>query len=258
MKSNIFPLFVCLLALVATGCKTTLSPDRPGPKPPANDRQTLSEASQLLRVRVTSSPKTSEAQDFARHLGNGLEGALAAAGYRAVYEGEAEIHASLLVGCEKTNARGTQEVYQGDADAVVVRAPEFNAVTGQKLADLEAKTRFDAVGKPGRGRDAAVKNLADAMRDAIAPWLMQSCAKAADNASVTELTVSRSWLQFAPEYPGAFVGKVSEIEGVYSCLIQKTDPSYKQFTVKIVYDRAKFPEGLLNRLYAIKELKLSR
>jgi 2-keto-3-deoxy-L-rhamnonate aldolase RhmA len=105
-------------------------------------------------VLVRQASRGEDAEQVAVLLGNGVQGALAAAGYRVVFEGRADIIADLGVTSEPLNARGTRVVYKGDADVAVTRAPELNAMSGQQMKDMVARNRFDVTGRRGAAQGA--------------------------------------------------------------------------------------------------------
>ena len=230
-------------------------------QPPAKGQ--IAKASAVLekiRVLVRAQGKgEADAEQVAVMLSNGVEGALAAANYKVVMDGPSEITASMEVNSSKLNARGSRVVYKGDVDASVARSQAFNAITKQSMKDVVARNRFDVTGSPGRGKGDALKSVADKMSSVVAPWLAQSCLKVGGKCEVCVVTISNAWfLSPHSTYPSKFVKIVRGIDGIYDCTILATDNTNRSLKARIVYDKDRFPDGVINRLYNIKELNIHR
>ncbi|MEI7899130.1 MAG: hypothetical protein WCK89_02680 [bacterium] len=295
MKKMMFVTGAGMLALAMTGCRTvetktvlypattaggvsvTASPGmivtpQPvqvtgvGARPTAVDLRpaqtqiaTASAVLEQVRVRVRPVAAGQDATQVATLLGNGVQGALAAANYKVVYDGPAELYADLGVTCEPLNARGTRVVYKGDVDATVTRSPEFNAITKQVMTDMVARNRFDVQGAPGRGAGDALKSVADKMATTVSPWLADACVKVGGKAEICMVTIANAWfLSSHSEYPTLFTQRVRALAGVYDCTILATDNVNRTLQARIVYDRDRFPDGIINRLYTIEELNIHR
>jgi hypothetical protein len=295
MKNLSYVTFASALALALTGCRTvdttasgyqtatasgtpvtastgTTATQQPlqvsgvGARPAAVDLRpaqtqiaTASAVLEQVRVRVRPVGKGQEAVQVATLLGNGVQGALAAANYKVVYEGQAEIYADLGVTCQALNARGTRVVYKGDVDVAVTRSPDFNAITRQVMTDMVARNRFDVQGAPGRGMGDALKSVADKMASTVSPWLADACVKVGGKTEICIVTIANGWF-LAPhsDYPTQFTQRVRALPGVYDCTILSTDNVNKTMQARIVYDRERFPDGLINRLYKVDELNIHR
>ena len=223
--------------------------------------QTATASAVLEQVRVLVRPVAGgqDATQLATLLGNGVQGALAAAGYRVVFDGPSELVANLGVTCEPLNARGTRVVYKGDVDAAVTRSPELNAMTRQVMTDMVARNRFDVTGSPGRGAGDALKSMADKLSAVASPWLADACLKVGGKLEVCIVTIANGWfLSPHSDYPSRFVQRVRAMGGVYDCTILSTDNVNKTLQARVVYDRDRFPDGLINRLYTIDELNIHR
>jgi len=228
-------------------------------RPAQTQTATASAVLEQVRVRVRPVASGPDAMQVATLLGNGVQGALAAANYKVVYDGSAEIYADLGVTCEPLNARGTRIVYKGDVDVAVTRSPDFNAITRQYMQDIVARNRFDVQGTPGRGTGDALKSVSDKMTSAMSPWLADACVKVGGKTEICIVTISNAWfLSPHSEYPTLFVSRVRSIGGVYDCTILSTDNVNRTLQARVVYDRDRFPDGLINRLYSIPELNIHR
>ncbi len=234
-------------------------PDAVNLRPQVTQMATASSVLEQIRVLVRPSASGESATQTATYLGSGVQGALAKAGYRVVYAGPAEIIADLTVNCAPLNARGTRVVYKGDVDVAVTRSPEYNAIVGQYMKDVIARNRFDVTGAPGRGEGDARKSVADKMSAEVSPWLADACLKVGGKMEICIVTIANAWfLSPHSEYPTQFVRRVRELGGVYDCTILSTDNVNKTIQVRIVYDKDRFLDGLINRLYTIKELNIHR
>ena len=228
-------------------------------RPAQTQIATASAVLEQIRVLVRPVASGQDATQVATLLGNGVQGALAAANYKVVYDGPAEIYADLGVTCAPLNARGTRVVYKGDVDVAVTRSPDFNAVTRQVMTDMVARNRFDVQGAPGRGAGDALKSVADKMAGTVAPWLADACLKVGGKTEICIVTVANAWfLSPHSEYPTLFVQRVRSLAGVYDCTILATDNVNRTLQARIVYDRERFPGGLINRLYTIEGLNIHR
>ena len=234
-------------------------PDAVDLRPAQTQMATASAVLEQVRVLVRQASRGEDAEQVAVLLGNGVQGALAAAGYRVVFEGRADIIADLGVTSEPLNARGTRVVYKGDADVAVTRAPELNAMSGQQMKDMVARNRFDVTGSPGRGRGDALKSVADKLSATVSPWLADACLKVGGKLEVCIVTIANGWfLSPHSDYPTRFVQRVRAMPGVYDCTILATDNVNKTMQARIVYDRDQFPDGVMNRLYTVPELNIHR
>jgi len=234
-------------------------PDAVNLAPAQTQIATASAVLEQVRVLIRPAAMGQDATQVATLLGSGLQGSLAKAGYRVVYDGPSEIVADLDVKCAPLNARGTRVVYKGDVDVAVTRSPEMNAVTRQVMTDVVARNRFDVTGSPGRGSGDALKSVADKMGAVASPWLADACVKVGGKVEVCIVTVANAWfLSPHSDYPTKFVQQVRALGGVYDCTILATDNVNRTLQARVVYDRDRFPDGLINRLYTIPELNIHR
>lgn len=251
----------------------TPAPVTPAPAPvapaPVVNAAKGSEAAQIARasavlekMRVAIAPvEEADAADaeLSRLLVAGVQGGLAAADYRVVAGGDSEIRVGIDVSSKLANQLGTRQVFKGDADVAVMRTPYFNAITQQQLVDVDARRRFDLKGEPAKAEDA-MKALADKMAAVVAPWVAESCLKVGGKSTeICVVTIDNAWfLDSHADYPTMFVKVVKALPGVYDCTILLTDNVNRKIQARVVYDKDRYPDGLINRLYTIKELNISR
>lgn len=218
---------------------------------------------QPLRVLVSidGGDKEGDAYALSGYLRSGLEGALAARGYRVVYEGDHEILVSTCgpITCLERNRRGTRSVYYGDADIEVTRAAVLNTMTGQTMRNIVARQRFDVQGGEARTRAEAIKSVADALGPELANWAAASVSSVAGSLARCEVSVSNAWSYGGEEsYPSRFVATVSRMGGVYLCRVLTTDNASRSFRAELIYDKNMYPDGIVNGLIATSGLDLHR
>lgn len=248
-------LAIAAAALAAAGCVT--HPENPEVKAYVDGTV------RPLRVLISmdgGAPGT-DAYELSGYLQSGLEGGLAAGGYRVVYDGDHEILVSTCgpVNCMERNSRGSRLVYYGDADVQVTRTVFHNSMTGENMQDLVARQRFDVQGGEARTRTEAIKSVADTLGPELAAWTAQSVTRVAGNLELCEVTIANAWTYRGEEdYPSWFVATANRIRGIYRCRILSTDNGSRSFRVEIVYDKDMFPDGIVNGLIATSALKLYR
>lgn len=219
---------------------------------------------QPLRVLVSidgTGDKSGNAYALSGYLQSNLEGALAASGYRVVYEGEHEILVSSCgpVMCRERNRRGSRHVYYGDADVQVTRAAFHNSMTDQTMRDVVARQRFDVQGGEARTRTEAIKSVADTLGPELSKWAAQSVTKVAGKLERCEVTIANAWTYRGEEdFPSRFTATVHRMRGIYQCRIISTDNVNRSFRAEIIYDKDMYPDGIVNGLIATSGLNLYR
>ena len=207
----------------------------------------------------------SDAYAFSQRIQSNVEGALAARGYRIVYDRPAEILVSTIeqVTCQLLNKRGSRVVYKADADVQVTRGPLVNKVKGgaanQTMKDVVARQRFDAQGKESRDETDGIKSVADTLGPQLSEWVGQSVTRIAGTLERCEFTIRNAWnYRGEEEYPSRLVATINRIKGVYKCVVLSTDNVTRSVRIEVIYDKDMFPEGLVNSLYTVRELNLYR
>ena len=196
---------------------------------------------------------------FKRCVQTNVEGALAASGYRVVYDKPAEILVYGTLQARKVNARGTRVAWSGVADMEITRAPEVNAVTGQTMRDVVAKQRFDVNSGDAWSDADAQKALADRLTSPLASFASDGVRKVAGKMLRCTLIIANAWQpNDAPGYPTLFTQRVSAMPGVHSCRIVATDNVARTMTAEIMFDANAYPDGFVNRLYQVHDLNIVR
>ncbi len=253
MKKSIFAIFA---AALISGCVTHLA----DPEVKTYVNGTV----QPLRVLVSidgGKDQSSASYQLSGYLQSHLESALAAAGYRVVYEGNHEILVSTCgqVTCQERNKRGTRSVYYGDADVQVTRAAFENTMRNETMRDIVARQRFDVQGGQARTPTEAIKSVADTLAPELSKWTAASVTKVASKLECCQVTISNAWTYRGEEdYPSRFTATVNRMRGIYSCRILSTDNVNRSFRAEIIYDRDMYPDGIVNGLIATSGLNLYR
>ena len=218
-------------------------------------------AEQPLRVLVSLDDGNAADAPSAlkRDMRTNVEGALAASGYRVVYDKPAEILVYGRLRAQRINSRGTRVAWSGMVDWEVTRAPEVNAITGQKMTDVVAKKRFDAKSGDSRSNADAQKALADRLANESVRFAKEGVQRVGGKMRCSTLTVANAWQpQDAPGYPTLFTQRVSAMPGVYSCRVVATDNAARSITAEVIFDADAYPDGFVNRLYLDPELNIVR
>jgi len=224
-------------------------------------RKVASWAEKPLRVLVSldDGQAADKPSTYKRAIQTNLEGGLARTGYRVVYAKPAEILVYGTLRARKVNARGTRVAWTGEADMEITRAPEVNAINGQKMQDVVAKRRFDAKSGDARTNDDAQKILGDRLAGSLTSFAQDGVRKVGGTMRCCSLVVANAWQpQDAPGYPTLFTQRVSAMPGVHACTIVATDNMARTITAEVIYDSAAYPDGFVNRLYLDPELKIVR
>ena len=224
-------------------------------------RKVATWAEKPLRVLVSldDGQPAGKPTTYKRTIQTNLEGGLARSGYRVVYAKPAEILVYGTLRARKVNARGTRVAWTGEADMEITRAPEVNAINGQKMLDVVAKRRFDAKSGDARTDYDAQKILGDRLADALTGFAQDGVRKVGGAMHCCSLTVANAWQpQDAPGYPTLFTQRVSAMPGVHACSIISTDNAMRCFSAEVIYDSAAYPDGFINRLYLDPELGIIR
>ncbi|MBQ9430728.1 MAG: hypothetical protein IJU44_04165 [Kiritimatiellae bacterium] len=212
-------------------------------------------------VSIDGGKEGGDAYQFSSYVQSNLEGALAARGYRVVYEAPAEILLSTLgsVTCSVLNRRGTRLVYRGDADVQVTRAAFENKMRNETMKDVVARRRFDVKSAESRDREFGIKSLADTLNTDLSVWAAESVTRIAGALERCEFTIRNAWNYRGEEdYPSRFTATVNRMPGVYRCTVLSTDNVSRSIRAEVVYERDMFPEGFVNALYTVRSLNLYR
>lgn len=239
-------------------------PKRNGVRPSAGNPQAGKVAGWAERpLRVLVSLDDGKAADapstLKRVMCTNVEGALAASGYRVVYDKPAEILVYGRLSAQRINSRGTRVAWSGTVDWEVTRAPEVNVITGQKMTDVVAKKRFDAKSGDSRSDADAQRALADRLANESVRFAKDGVKRVGGKMRCSILTVANAWQpQDAPGYPTLFTQRVSAMPGVYSCRVLSTDNAARSMTAEVIFDVDAYPDGFVNRLYLDRELNIVR
>lgn len=208
-------------------------------------------ASDLFNVKVTASGGGADAEAMASRARGSIEAALVAAGFR-LDDSQADLHVSLSPSAEVFDQSGNYFVFNGAVDAEVVAA---------RTGRLVGKQRFETRGKRTLDRAPALRALSDDVTAPAKTWIVTACQPDMTGLKAEIVTVYFGRLSTAAEraeYVRRFVNVVNGLreEGVLSCALVQEDAANRSQKYRIVCEAKRFPEGVLNRLAGIGDLKL--
>ena len=265
------PFTFALLAATLAGCHSTPAPKpdsyRPGTevvKHESGEAQlTASQLARALRVRVELTGASEDSvpdRKLAEVLRPHVRNALCKAGFEVVFAGDAEIAVMGTAKCHGGSARGIFAACRGSVELNFLRGDTRNPITGKELRRVVGTRRFDAKSKEARSDDEALASLGDAFAAPISTWMQDVGAKMAADLAICEITVrsGNGRASIGRDYPTLFVTKTLAIKGVHDCRIDTAESSRNVLKARIVYEPRQVPEGVLNRLMSIKDLKITR
>jgi len=211
-----------------------------------------------VRVMVRSVADGNDAAQVAVLLARGVQSALAAPRYSVVNDGPAEIVANLGITCEPVTAQ-TRAGYKGGCDVSVVRSSDLVDFVAQARTDVVARDRFEVTEPSGNGAEDALKRFADKMNGKVSPWLADTCEKIGGKLEILVVTLSNArYVDTRSDYPTHFVQRLRGLGGVFDCRILASDSAKGTLQARVVYDKTRFPDGFVNRLYKLPDLNLRR
>jgi hypothetical protein len=186
-----------------------------------------------------------------------VEGRLAAAGYKMNADAP-DIRVQLAVGSSEFDRAGNYIRYQGTVEAGVHRTWD------NKRLGFDT---FSVRGKRGLGADEAMGNLTAELADGTAARVMDFARPEQSGLAVMDVTIKRPWLvgrdpstlwvyDRDPEYAQRFIAAVKRIRGVVYCAMVAHDYDQRALTFRLVYLADAMPEGVLNRLATLDDLKI--
>ena len=265
------------LTWLLTGCQTTMEtgpevPRTPATPPPvtgATIPDTMAAEASAEAVKHFNIKIVAEGSDNAELLRQSLEGRLAAAGY--VISPEApDILVKLSVNTTLFDREGGgtangQEYsgyarYQGRVNADITRTWD-----GRKIGFAPLTVR----GKRGLGEEEARQNLTAQLADQAAPFVIEAARPELTGLAVNDVVIHRPWLtrndlagqnpwhgRNDPEYVRNFIATTKAQSGVIYCALVAEDYHTGALTFRVVYLADSMPDGLVNRLAAIPNLKI--
>lgn len=212
-----------------------------------------------VRVMVRTVADGKDAAQVAVLLAGGVQGALAAPRYSVVNDGAAEIVANLGITCEPVTAQ-TGAGYKCGCDVSVVQSSDLVDFVAQAKTDVVVRGRFEVTEASGNGAEDALKRVADKMNGKVSPWLADTCEKIGGKLQILLVTLSNARYvdTTRSDYPAHFVQRLRGLGGVFDCKILAADAAKGTLQARVVYDKTRFPDGFVNRLYKLPDLNLRR
>ncbi|HNR72300.1 MAG TPA: hypothetical protein P5233_17975 [Candidatus Paceibacterota bacterium] len=251
--------------LLGAGCRSTsgtVPPTPPGPltPPPTSGRpgpDNMAAEASAEAVRHFNFVVTAAGTGPVEPVRQAVEGRLAQSGYKLNAEAP-DIQVQLAVRAAEFDRAGGYLRYEGTTEVGV------NRVWDNK------RLGYDSVsvrGRRGLGADEAMRNLAAELANGTAARVMAYARPEQSGLAVQDVTIRRPWLvgrdpntvwihDRDPEYAQRFIAAVRQIRGVVYCAMVAHDYDQRALTFRVVYLADALPEGLLNRLANMKDLKI--
>ena len=266
------------LTWLLTGCQTTtmeirpdvpLTPATPPPVTGTTIPDTMAAEASAEAVKHFNIKIVAAGSENAELLRHSIEGRLAAAGYIISPEAP-DILVKLSVDTTLFDREGGGDAnglsytgyarYQGTVNADITRTWD-----GRKIGFAPLSVR----GKRGLGEDEALRNLTAQLADQAAPFVIEAARPELTGLAVNDVVIRRPWLTRTdlsgqspwlvrndPEYVRNFIATTKAQSGVIYCALVAEDYNTGTLTFRVVYLADSMPEGLVNRLAAVPDLKI--
>jgi hypothetical protein len=258
-------LAVSSVSVLLAGCanssyttpNATVTPQSPVPVtgrviPDTMAAEASAEAVHHLNVLVTPTGGTEADQ-----VKQAVEGQLAAAGY-LINDQAPDLAVTLAVRSSLFDQAGDYLRYEGTADVGVTRTWDDKRL-GFESPSVRAPR--------GLGDDSARHNLTAALASAATDVITRSVRPEQTGLAATDVTIKRPWLvgrdpeslgiyDRDPEYAQRFIAAVKKINGVKYCAQVAHDYSTRSMTFRIVYLADALPEGIMDHLATLPDLKI--
>jgi hypothetical protein len=252
----------CLLLVGCRSVSTTNpgTPANPASPPPVAGRNvpdTMAAEASAEAVRHFNVKLTTSGTGPTEAIRRSVEGRLAAAGYKLNPDAP-DIAVQLAVRTAEFDRSGNYLRYEGTVETGVNRCWD------------QKRLGYDTVsvrGKRGLGTDEAMRNLTGELADGTANLVMQFARPEQSGLAVLDVTIRRPWLvgrdpatlwiyDRDPEYSQRFIASVKQVRGVVYCAMVAHDYEARVMTFRVVYLADAMPEGLLNRLATMDDIKI--
>lgn len=251
-------------ALCLTGCSSVSSnpatPTAPLTPPPVSGRQvpdSMAAEASAEAVRHFNFLITPSGSGPVEAVRQAVEGRLAAAGYKLNADAP-DIHVQLAVRSSQFDQAGEYLRYAGTVEAGVNRTWD-----SKRLGFESVSVR----GKRGLGADEAMRNLTGELSDGAANLVMKFARPEQSGLAAMDVTIKRPWLvdrdpatlwinDRDPQYTQRFIAAAKKLRGVVYCALVAQDYKTRTLTFRVVYLADAMPEGVLNRLATMDDLKI--
>ena len=250
------------LSLLLLGCQSAIldTPATPMTPPPVSGKlvpDTMAAEASAEAVRHFNFLVTTSGSGPTDAVRQAIEGRLAAAGYKMNADAP-DIRVQVAVRSAEFDRAGNYIRYEGTVEASVNRTWD------------NKRLGFDTVsvrGKRGLGADEAMRHLTADLADGIAAKVMDFARPEQSGLAVIDVTIKRQWLvgqdpgtlrvyDRDPEYAQRFIAAVKRIRGVVYCAMVAHDYDKRALTFRVVYLADAMPEGVLNRLATLDDIKI--
>lgn len=232
----------------STQARVTSNVDAPAL--PAEEGPSMMEsAGRLLNVYVQIRPTGKEIGSAADDVKKTIEGDLAAKRF-TISAAAPDITVTLGVNISLFDKSGSYYRYNGKVDVRVERSRDHRLL-GEKKFIVSGMRKLDA--------DEAVLDVSQKLGADVTPWVATVCTPVQGELAAMDITINR-FLPAAPtsdsRYAKLFVEQANTSPGVVDCRLLRHDYDSRTLVFRVVYSRDLVPEGLVNRLAAIKTLRI--
>jgi len=240
------------LMLLVSGCSTVIKPSPRGGVTDAGEPFTVSQVSNTqLQTSLTTvaSDNSAAGKVLSSRVHDAVSGKMAEAGYVLSGSGP-DVSVRVDTEARLFDKSGNFIRYNGRADAEIVR------LFDKKLI---GRNSFAAEGPRTLGETEAVEALSTTLSPLVTDWVAETLTPSAVGLTAVTMEVKRPWIRSDDAtYVSKFVGIVSNLDGVVSCIHLPGDTSGRTYLFRIVYFPEKIPEGIKVRLVNVAELNLKQ
>ena len=247
-----FVIAACAAATLNQACQSrgTVTPAEESVAGPIGTSTVVPSSSiAALRYTISAEPESPEFAGLSEQVAAEAGGVLNAQGFR-VARSDPDLAIHIRTGAEEFDRSGNYYRYKGIANTSITRIYDRRTV---------AARTFEIDGTRTLGQDRALRVLGNELADHTADWIRENATSTAIGLAASDVTVTLAWDQRyqISEYAAMFVRTVGALDGIANVIATHQDTDARQITFRIVYFPDEFPEGLVNHLAEIWELRFS-
>lgn len=251
-------------ACLLTGCKNYVSttpgvpmtPQNPTPVSGRTIPDTMAAEASAEAVRHFNVQVTAPNDPLSENLRQSVEGQLAAGGYKINKETPDIIVSLANTRSGEFDRTGNYIRYEGSANVGINRTWDSKRL-GFETTAVRAKR--------GLGEAEAQRYLSSDLSSAVAGFVMRAARPEQAGLAVIDVTIRRPWLigredliyNSDPAYAQQFIGAVKKLNGIIYCAMVAHNYESRSMVFRIVYLADAMPEGILNRLSTLPDLKIN-
>lgn len=203
----------------------------------------------LLSMGISIKGDDPASREVANRVKERLVGSATDAGF-IVDDVSANVSLMLDLSVTQFDRSGSYYVYEGELTGELKRTFDGRMLSTKSLS---------ARGKRGLGQDKALKNLAQQLTGPTVRWFGELDVPAKSGLKAEDVTISKRLGNFSKggaAYTRMFIKEVSGLPGVVDCRFLSQPEGSREIVFRVVYDPLVLPEGLMNAILSVKELKL--